>query len=84
MNCSQGVGLGGTYPEYWKGTVARLRQAIFTLSAYRTLSGHKTDVCDLAWSPDNTLLASASFDSSIIIWGTDKFGTIRSVLTMKS
>ena len=33
-----------------------------------TLLGHPTDVQDLAISPDNTLLASASYDGSILLW----------------
>lgn len=33
-----------------------------------TLRGHPTDVQDLAISPDNTLLASASYDGSILLW----------------
>ncbi len=33
-----------------------------------TLRGHRTDVQDLAISPDNTLLASASYDGSILLW----------------
>ena len=33
-----------------------------------TFSGHPTDVHALAFSPDNTLLASASYDGSILLW----------------
>ncbi|MCG9134358.1 WD40 repeat domain-containing protein [Candidatus Poribacteria bacterium] len=33
-----------------------------------TLRGHPTDVQDLAISPDNSLLASASYDGSILLW----------------
>ena len=33
-----------------------------------TLRGHPTDVQDLAISPDNTLLASASYDGTILLW----------------
>jgi len=33
-----------------------------------TLRGHPTDVQDLAFSPDGTLLASASFDGTILLW----------------
>jgi len=32
------------------------------------LEGHTQDVVDLAWSPDSTLLASASFDFTARIW----------------
>lgn len=30
--------------------------------------GHKNNVTDLAWSPDDTLLATCSLDNTIIIW----------------
>jgi len=33
-----------------------------------TFRGHPTDVHALAFSPDNTLLASASYDGSILFW----------------
>ena len=33
-----------------------------------TFWGHTTDVHDLAFSPDGTLLASASFDGTILLW----------------
>ena len=33
-----------------------------------TLRGHPTDIQDLAISPDNSLLASASYDGSILLW----------------
>ena len=33
-----------------------------------TFRGHPTDVHALAFSPDNTLLASASYDGSILLW----------------
>ncbi|RKU15278.1 hypothetical protein C6503_13920, partial [Candidatus Poribacteria bacterium] len=33
-----------------------------------TFWGHPTDVQDIAFSPDGTLLASGSFDSTILLW----------------
>ena len=39
-----------------------------TLEKFATLPGHPTDIQDLAFSPDNTLLASASFDGTILLW----------------
>lgn len=33
-----------------------------------TFWGHPTDIQDLAFSPDSTLLASASFDGTILLW----------------
>ena len=32
-----------------------------------------TDILDLAWSPDDSLLASGSIDNSIIIWDAKNF-----------
>ncbi|PZW24654.1 WD40 repeat protein [Thermosporothrix hazakensis] len=32
--------------------------------------GHSSRVTSLSWSPDNKLLASASFDKSVILWDT--------------
>ena len=34
-----------------------------------TFYGHTTDIQGLAFSPDSTLLASASFDGTILLWG---------------
>ena len=33
-----------------------------------TFRGHPTDVRALAFSPDNKLLASASYDGTILLW----------------
>ena len=33
-----------------------------------TLADHSADITDLCWSPDDSKLASASFDSSVIVW----------------
>lgn len=32
------------------------------------LRGHRSDIADLAWSPDDTLLAVASFDNTVSLW----------------
>lgn len=37
-----------------------------------TLRGHNGDVLDVAWSPQDIWLASASVDNTIIIWDTAK------------
>ena len=31
-------------------------------------------MAELAWSPDNSILASAGFDSKIILWDGKSFG----------
>ena len=37
-------------------------------SVVRRLDGHREGVLDLAWSPDNRMLASSSADNTIILW----------------
>ncbi|KAG0265506.1 HIR complex subunit [Actinomortierella ambigua] len=44
--------------------------------AVRRLSGHESDVSEVAWSPENTYLASASLDSKIIIWDGKTFDKV--------
>ncbi|KAG0362558.1 HIR complex subunit [Podila minutissima] len=43
---------------------------------HKRLAGHESDVTDVAWSPDNTYLASAGLDSKIIIWDGRTFDRI--------
>eukprot|EP01132_Coremiostelium_polycephalum_P000598 gene598-744_t len=38
-----------------------------------TLRGHSADISEVAWSPDSKLIATCSFDKTIIIWDTVKF-----------
>ncbi|XP_042235898.1 protein HIRA-like [Homarus americanus] len=38
-----------------------------------TLRGHEGDILDVAWSPGDVWLASASIDNSVIIWNTSKW-----------
>lgn len=38
-----------------------------------TLRGHSGDVLDMAWSPQDVWLATASVDNTIIIWDAAKF-----------
>ncbi|KAJ2866458.1 HIR complex subunit [Coemansia aciculifera] len=34
----------------------------------RRLTGHESDVCDLAWSPNNRYLATCGLDNSVLVW----------------
>ncbi|KAF9026589.1 HIR complex subunit, partial [Haplosporangium bisporale] len=43
---------------------------------HRRLAGHESDVTDVAWSPENTYLASAGLDSKIIIWDGRTFDRV--------
>ncbi|XP_061179684.1 protein HIRA-like [Saccostrea echinata] len=38
-----------------------------------TLRGHTGDVLDLAWSPNDSWMASCSVDNTIIVWNADNF-----------
>ncbi|KAI1295149.1 HIR complex subunit [Mortierella claussenii] len=42
----------------------------------KRLSGHESDVTDVAWSPENAYLASAGLDSKIIIWDGRTFDRV--------
>jgi protein HIRA/HIR1 len=44
-----------------------------------TLRGHANNVTDLAWSPDDALLASASLDNYVFVW--DAHGSRVATLT---
>ncbi|KAJ2811369.1 HIR complex subunit [Coemansia furcata] len=34
----------------------------------RRLTGHASDVCDVAWSPDNRYLATCGLDNQVLVW----------------
>lgn len=38
-----------------------------------TLRGHSGDILDLAWSGNDSWLASCSVDNSVVVWNADKF-----------
>ncbi len=46
---------------------------VATWEIIATLTGHPTDVQCLAFSRDNTLLASASFDGTILLWDMKRY-----------
>ncbi|KAG0201883.1 HIR complex subunit [Mortierella sp. GBA30] len=45
----------------------------------KRLAGHESDVTDVAWSPENTYLASAGLDSKIIIWDGRTFDRVKTL-----
>ena len=44
--------------------------------AVKVLTGHDSDVADLAWSPNGQYLASCGLDSKIFIWNAQTFGSL--------
>ncbi len=55
---------------WWQGTekVSIRLWEVATGKNIATFWGHPTDVQDLAFSPDGTLLASGSYDGTILLW----------------
>lgn len=45
----------------------------------QTLRGHTNNVMDVGWSPDDSMLASASLDNLVLVW--DSHGQKRATLT---
>ncbi|KAJ3162793.1 HIR complex subunit [Geranomyces michiganensis] len=45
--------------------------------AVKVLTGHESDVADLAWSPENKYLASCGFETTVYIWDGQGFDLIR-------
>ncbi|KAF3916575.1 hypothetical protein ABW20_dc0102832 [Dactylellina cionopaga] len=58
-------------PEYWSANV-------------ETLEGHKRSVNSVAFSPDGSVLASASNDSKIILWSTASMTMLRVIRTKQA
>ena len=48
------------------------------------LRGHGSNVVDLSWSPDGSLLATASIDNSVIIWDSNTGKQVKSITHHKS
>ena len=63
---------GSTLAVGWSGWQNNRIQLLDTetLQPFETLVGHIEDITDLAFSPDGGLLASASCDGTILLWGT--------------
>lgn len=49
-------------------------------SVFKILRGHKEDIYDISWSPNNLKLISGSVDNTAIIWDLNK-GTNDNILT---
>ncbi|OMJ08099.1 Protein hir1 [Smittium culicis] len=45
----------------------------------RRLTGHESDVVDVAWSPDNAYLASCGLDNQIFIWDGQTFDRLKKI-----
>ncbi|KAJ1800772.1 HIR complex subunit [Coemansia sp. RSA 2399] len=45
----------------------------------RRLTGHESDVCDVAWSPDNRFLATSGLDNVICVWDTATFERVAKI-----
>ena len=60
------------YGEVWyPGGVEKVPVRLWDIRTGENIAtfwGHPTDIQDLAFSPDSTLLASASFDGTILLW----------------
>lgn len=50
-----------------------------TWSVFKVLRGHKEDIYDLCWSPDNLKLFSGSVDNTAILWDIEK-GRMENIL----
>ena len=48
-------------------------------SLYAKLQGHTLNVAHVAWSPDSKLLASASYDGTIIVWNLQLKRAVRTL-----
>lgn len=44
------------------------------------LRGHTGDILDIAWSPDDSFIATGSVDNSVIVWDAKKFPEIHHVI----
>ncbi len=59
------------YGENWEPGVEKVPIRVWDISTgenIATFLGHPTDIQCLAFSPDSTILASGSHDSTILLW----------------
>ena len=71
-SCGQYLAFGAA----WEPTLERVPICLWEVETGKhivTFWGHPTDVQGLAFSPNNELLASASFDGSILVWDLEPY-----------
>ncbi len=67
--CGKYLAWGSGWNRKTKQVTIQLWEVV-TGKNFATFRGHTSDIQGLAFSPDSTLLASASFDSTILLWNT--------------
>lgn len=66
-NCGNYLASG----TWWQRGMEKMAIRLWNVTSgknFATLWGHPTDIQSLAFSPDDTILASGSFDGTIILW----------------
>src|ERR1700722_17885806 len=70
---------GNAGAQISKGDDHILVNTVIQNPAYRTLEGHSSRVCAVAFSPDSSLLTSGSVDGTVRLWASAT-GTVRRTL----
>ncbi len=61
---------------WWKKGLEKMRIRLWEVASGENIAtfwGHPTDIHDLAFSPDGSLLASGSYDGTILLWDMKPF-----------